>query len=244
MHRASLILVHGLFDSGKADVAGGARNARERRARAFAEYGQALGVRDYEWVDGHSRPLANRLLRRLRGTAPAVDAVEIIELDEATFRASLVEESARAHWRNVAGCAPCGFDVARSFILVGAPLPLVEGAALGQRVLWFGRGQSQLSEAEFVAHYTGHHGPLVAGYAQPLGLRRYRQVPGEEREYCDTLRELGLGQASAPAVFAELYMGAPPLNLASLRSRRAATREIEIDEKRHIDFGRSMLLLA
>jgi hypothetical protein len=34
------------------------------------------------------------------------------------------------------------------------------------------------------------------------------------------------------------------MNLASLRARRNAAREIKQDEKRHIDFGRSMLLLA
>jgi len=244
MHDASLILVHGIFVSGEADVPGGSGSARALRASAFEEHGEALGVRDYEWVDGRGKALANRLLRLARGTAPAVDAVEIIELHETTFRASLTEEATRAHWRSIASCAPHGFDAARSFVLMGAPLQLLTGSASGQRVLWFGRGLGQLSEAEFVAHYTGHHGPLVAGYAGQLGLRRYRQVPGENDELCDVLRELGLGQANAPSVFAELFIGLPPLQLASLRARRSATREIEIDEKRHIDFRRSMLLLA
>jgi hypothetical protein len=39
-------------------------------------------------------------------------------------------------------------------------------------------------------------------------------------------------------------MGRPPLGPAGLRSRRSARREIRIDEQRHIDFPRSMLLLA
>ena len=102
----------------------------------------------------------------------------------------------------------------------------------------------QLRDAQFVAHYTGHHGPLVARHARVLGLRRYRQVPGEKGGLCEQLRELGLGCGEAPAVFAELYAGAPPMDPASLRARRDATREIKQDEKRHIDFGRSMLLLA
>jgi hypothetical protein len=84
----------------------------------------------------------------------------------------------------------------------------------------------------------------VAGNAQALGVRRYRQVASEQDTLCDSLRELGLGQANPPAVFAELVMGTPPLNIASLRARRLATREIKADEKRHIDFARSMLLLA
>ena len=241
---SDLILVHGLFRLADASAARDTDADNVRRSRAFAEFGSALGVRDYDCVDGSKKAMANRLLRLARGTAPAVDAVEIIGLDAASFRASLREESTRARWREMASCAPYGFDASRSFILIGAPLQLLEGSADGQRVIWFGRGLAELSEAEFVAHYTGRHGPLVAGYAKHLGLRRYRQVPAGEAALCEALRELGLGQASAPAVFAELVVGPPRLTLASLRARRQATREIKIDEQRHIDFRRSMLLLA
>jgi hypothetical protein len=241
---ASLILVQGLFTTAETSAAGGTGNIRARRAKAFAEYGEALGVRGYEWVDGHGKALVNRMLRMARGTARAADAVEIIELEEEAVRASLADKSARGRWQKMAACAPYDLDSARSFILMGKPRQLLEDSASGQRVLWFGRGLGHLSEAEFVAHYTGHHGPLVAGYAHAIGLRRYRQVPGEEGALCGSLRELGLGQAAAPAVFAELVMGRPPLRLASLRERRVASREIKADEKRHIDFHRSMLLLA
>jgi hypothetical protein len=244
MHNASLVLVQGLFSSRAGNASGGISSAQSHRTEAFGEYGHALGVRCYEWVDGQGRVLANRLLRLARGTAPAVDAVEIIELDAARFRASLDTEAGREGWQKVASCEPSGFDASRSFILIGAPIQLLEGSAQGQRVLWFGCGLSTLDEAEFVAHYTGHHGPLVAGYAAELGLKRYRQVPGEESELCHALRELGLGKATAPSVFAELFMGLPPLDFTGLRARRSVTRKIKQDEKRHIDFRRSMLLLA
>lgn len=244
MTTTGLVLVHGLFVCAEAEKPGDVRSAGARRETMFAEHGDELGVRDYEWVEGRGKPLANHLLRRARGTLPAVDAVEIIELDEAAVRASLADASMRALWQKVASCSPYGFDAARSFILLGAPRPLVEGPASGRRVLWFGRGMSELSEAEFVDHYTGHHGPLVAGYAQALGLRRYRQVPAEQTALCDSLRELGLGSAEAPAVFAELVMATPPLKLAGLRAWRSATRAVSADEKRHIDFSRSMLLLV
>ncbi len=77
-----------------------------------------------------------------------------------------------------------------------------------------------------------------------------REVPARvptqhpRRLSADSLRELGLGQATPPAVFAELYTGRPPLDPRSLRAQRSALKEIRIDEQRHIDFGRSMLLLA
>ena len=88
------------------------------------------------------------------------------------------------------------------------------------------------------------HGPLVVRHARELGLQSYRQVPREQNLLGDTLRELGFGKGAAPAVFAELVMGMPPLNAAGLRAWRSASREIEADEKRHIDFSRSMLLFA
>lgn len=242
--KTGLVLVHGLFASCEADVPSGLSSAAARRAKLFAEHGDELGVRDYEWVEVRSRALANRLLRLARGTGRAVDAVEIIELDEAAVRDSLADAAMRIQWQKMASCAPYGFDTARSFILMGSSRQLLEGSGTGRRILWFGRGLSALTEEEFIAHYTGHHGPLVTGHARSLGLRRYRQVPAEQRILCDSLRELGLGSAEAPTVFAELVMGKPPLNLSGLRAWRSASREIAADEKRHIDFSRSMLLLA
>ncbi|MEH6582328.1 MAG: EthD domain-containing protein [Halioglobus sp.] len=234
-----MILVHGIFSCNEtlaSDIA-----AREK---AIAEHGKALGVCGYEWISGRGKKLANRLLQRVRGTAPAVDAVEIIELNESAVRASLANDSTRRHWQEALSCASYGIDTARSFILIGTPLQQVEGPPKGQRLFWFGRGLSELTEAEFIEHYTGHHGPLVAGSAQALGLRRYRQIPSEQSDLCESLREVGMGQAIAPSVFAELFMGAPPLKPASLRIRRIANREIAKDEKRHIDFSQSMLLLV
>lgn len=241
---SNLILVHGLIRAAQTKFPGGISGACSRRAEAFAVHGEAVGVRHYEWVDGTGKVLANRFLRLARGTARPVDAVEIIELDPEALPLSLSAQSTRDCWQEMASCTPYGFDPERSFILLGRLRQLVSGDRDGQRVLWFGNGISTLSEAEFVTHYTGHHGPLVAENARSLGVRAYRQVASEQGVFCASLRELGLGQAQPPAVFAELVMGAPPLTLPSLRARRLATIAIKADEKRHIDFSRSMLLLA
>lgn len=238
--RPDLILVHGILEGNRTRLAG----AQEQRTQAFGEHGPALGVCSYEWVDSHRKQFANAALRRLRGTARAVDAVEIIALDEQRARDSLATDNGRDLWQRVAACKASGLDAARAFTIAGAPRLLLQGSGDGQRVLWFGNGLEQLSRAEFVEHYTGRHGPLVAGHAEKIGLRNYRQVPAEDEELCATLRDLGMGQAAAPAVFAELVMGSPPLSLGGLVARRAATREIAVDEKRHIDFARSMLILA
>ena len=244
MTESMLFLVQGLFFENAGKPPAGLATLFRERSAAVAEYGESLGVQSYEPIDGGNRAIANRLLRMARGTAPAVDAVEIFEVDERTLRQSLTRRPGQEAWKIMAGCAAVGFDVGHSFILIGRLRLLIDGPAAGQRVLWFGHGLRQLSEDEFIAHYTGHHGPLVAGHASVLGICRYRQVANDEDDLCNSLRELGLGRAPPPPVFAELAMTAPPMSLQSFRARRTATRAIKADEKRHIDFSRSMLLLV
>lgn len=239
-----LVLVHGLFVDHDAEPSADLEQVRVRRASAVAEHGASSGIRRYEWIDGGRKPLANRMLRTMRGTARAVDAAEIVELDDERLRAALAAPASRICLENLAGCAPYGLDPARSFVVVGTPRLLLDGPRNGQRILWFGVGAERLGESAFIQHYTEHHGPLFAGHAPLVGLRRYSQVPDEQRELGDALRELGLGHAPPPSVFAELYTGRPSLDPRSLRAQRAALKEIRDDERRHIDFERSMLLLA
>lgn len=244
MGESTFFLVQGLFLPSAEKSSRHLTNAMKERATAIEEHGDALGVLGYEQISGANREMANRFLRLARGTAQAVDAVEVFEVDKKRLRRSLTKKSGRDDWQAMACCAGYGFDASRCFILMGRLRLLVDGPVTGQRVLWFGRGLHSLSDDEFIEHYTGHHGPLVARNAEVLGIRRYQQVANDEDELCDPLRELGLGQAQPPPVFAELAMGAPPLNLKSLRARRSATQAIKTDEKRHIDFPASMLLLA
>jgi hypothetical protein len=243
MIEPNLILIHGLFSSRETIFSGSISRACLSRSKAVADHGESVGVRHYECVESR-RIIANRLLRIARGTSRPVDVVELIELNEESFRVSLVEKSSRKYWQTMLSCSPYGFDPKRSFVLMGHVRQLVSGPGIGQRVFWFGQGISRLSQAEFVGHYTGHHGPLVAENAESLGVRRYRQVVSERDDICESLCELGLGLADPPPVFAELVMSKPALNITALRARHQATAKIKADEKRHIDFHRSMLLLA
>lgn len=238
------ILIHGIFGAPDTRFSKTrAATVRAAREQAFTAQAAALGVHSYEWLDASRRVQANKLLASMRGTAPTVDAVEIITLDRGVLNTVLETGAGRALWREVAACEQSGLDPTRSFILMGAPRQLLEGSRRGQRLLWFGNGLSQLSREQFIAHYTTRHGPLVAGHAQLIGLRSYRQVPDEQDGLCSILRESGMGQASPPAVFAELVMGAPSIRLSTLGAYRAASREIKADEKRHIAFSESMLLV-
>ena len=239
-----LVLVHGLVADRRAGPRRDPQEARARRAAAVAAHGDALGVRAHTLHDGRRRVVANLVTRTARGTARAPDAVEVTEFDEAAVRAALADPSGRARLEAMAGCEAAGFDPARSFVLAGAPRRLVEGTGDGQRVLWFGYGSGHRGQAEFIEHYTHHHGTLVARHAHLLGLRSYLQVPQEQPGLCASLHALGLGVAPAPPVFAALVIGRTPLDPARWGARRSAVREIRADERQHIDFRRSMLLLA
>ena len=244
MNPPELVLVHGIYSAPRTTFdKANAQAIRASRQQLFSQYADALGITRYEWLDGAGKRLANRGLQKMRGTAATVDAVEIASLNGDALARSLQTEDGRAAWRAVAHCDADRLDPARSFVLMGAPRQQLAGPDTGQKVIWFGNGLSELSRAAFISHYTERHGPLVAGHAGLIGLRRYRQVPDEKEVLCNALRELGLGRAAPPAVFGELVMGAPPLRLSTLRAWRAANREIRADEKRHIDFGRSMLFL-
>ncbi len=241
MTKPTLVLIHGVYTQSDKAI-----NKTERLARTYSLKSdrELLGIENYEWVDGHVKSIANKFLRLLRGTAPGVDALEIIEFDEAALRAMLTDNDSHSLTQRLVDTLPKHYDANRSFVLMGSYRKLLENSRSGQRVLWLGRGLKHLSEDEFIAHYVENHGPLVARHSGLIGLRWYRQVANEQEDLCAQLRKLGFGQAPAPGVFGELIAGPPTLSFAALRARRSATKEIEADEKRHIDFSRSMLLVT
>lgn len=241
MTKSTLVLIHGIYTLNREAIK---KTDSLARTASFKEASDELGIEGYEWINGHTKPLVNKFLRMMRDTDRAVDALEIVEFEERALRAALADKDLRSRVQTLTKTSADDFDINRSFILMGSYRQLVDGPKDGQRVLWLGRGLDHLSDSEFIAHYVNQHGPLVAGHAESIGLRRYRQVASEQAQLCGELHNLGFGRAPGPGVFGELVAGPPPLKLTALRTRRQATREIEADEKRHIDFARSMLLLT
>ena len=240
---AGLVLIRGLYWADQSKAAD-AVPARERWFSGIAGEAASLGVNSYTIRDDRGRGMANRFLQRSRGTAPAMNLVEIMAIDEQHLRDSLTTDRGCAQWRKFCRDGSGQWNMDKSFILMGRPRQLLKGKGRGQRLLWFGNGVDELSRSEFIEHYTTRHGPLVAGFAHAIGLRSYHQVPDEQQVLCDRLRELGMGSGSPPAVFAQLKMDMPPMTLSAIRERRVANTAIKADEKRHICFEKSMLLLT
>ena len=108
------------------------------------------------------------------------------------------------------------------------------------------RRRAELSEEEFHRYWREEHGPLVAGFADVLAIRRYEQLHSLDPALSEALRAL---RDCEPAT----YDGIALVSWDSLealgtavqtdRGREASAALLE-DERRFIDLERSPLFLA
>ena len=108
------------------------------------------------------------------------------------------------------------------------------------------RRRPELSREEFQAYWRQTHGPLVRQRAAALGIRRYVQV----YTLASPLNEaLAASRGSAEEPFdgvAELWWESAESVAAatSTPEGRQAAQELLEDEKRFIDFARSVIFVA
>jgi uncharacterized protein (TIGR02118 family) len=103
-----------------------------------------------------------------------------------------------------------------------------------------------LSRDEFQRYWRENHGPLVRERAEVLRIRRYVQVHTLESPLNEAMRA---SRGSDPDIFdgvAELWWESAETFAAgaSTEEGRRAARELYEDEKRFIDFSRSMAFVA
>jgi len=104
----------------------------------------------------------------------------------------------------------------------------------------------ELSRSEFQHYWRETHGPLVRDRAKALGIERYVQVHTLESPLNEAMRA---SRGSDPDVFdgvAELWWESAEAFTAgaSTPEGRQAARELYEDEKRFIDFARSVAFVA
>jgi uncharacterized protein (TIGR02118 family) len=107
------------------------------------------------------------------------------------------------------------------------------------------RKRPDIDEVEFHRYWRDVHGPLVAGVATALGIRRYVQVHNLPSPLNDVLA----ATRQAPACFdgvAELWFdSADAISAAASSPEGAAASEMLLaDERRFIDHSRSPLFIA
>ena len=104
----------------------------------------------------------------------------------------------------------------------------------------------ELPREEFQRYWRENHGPLVRDRAGALGIRRYVQVHTLDSPLNEAMRA---SRGSDPDIFdgvAELWWESPDAFSAEARTDegRKAARELYEDEKRFIDFSRSLAFVA
>ena len=104
----------------------------------------------------------------------------------------------------------------------------------------------ELSREEFQRYWGENHGPLVRERAPALGIRRYVQVHTLDSPLNEAMRA---SRGSDPDIFdgvAQLWWESPEVFSAgaSTAEGRQAARELYEDEKRFIDFSRSLAFVA
>lgn len=104
----------------------------------------------------------------------------------------------------------------------------------------------ELSREEFQRYWRQTHGPLVHDRAAALGIKRYVQVHTLDSPLNEVLRA---GRGSEGEIFdgvAELWWESAEALAAgtSTAEGRQAARELFEDEKRFIDFARSVVFVA
>lgn len=104
----------------------------------------------------------------------------------------------------------------------------------------------ELSREEFQRYWRQTHGPLVRERAQALGIRRYVQVHTLDSPLNEVLAASRGSTGEAFDGVAELWWESAESLAAATgtpEGRRAA-RELLEDEKRFIDFSRSVVFVA
>jgi len=104
----------------------------------------------------------------------------------------------------------------------------------------------ELSREEFQSYWRENHGPLVRERAAVLGIRRYVQVHTLDSPLNEAMRASRGSDSDIFDGIAELWWDSAEDFSARARTDegRQAARELYEDEKRFIDFSRSMAFVA
>jgi len=114
------------------------------------------------------------------------------------------------------------------------------------KLMYCVRRLPEMSREEFQRYWRETHGPRVREKAQVLNIRRYVQVHTLDSPLNEAMRA---SRGTEPDIFdgvAELWWESPEAFTAgaSTPEGRQAARELFEDEKRFIDFSRSMAFVA
>lgn len=108
------------------------------------------------------------------------------------------------------------------------------------------RRRAELEEAEFHRYWRDQHGPLVASFAEVLGIRRYEQLHSLDPALSEALRtSRGCEPLSYDGVAVISFDSLEALGTSMQTDEgRQAAAALLADERRFLDLPRCMLWLS
>ncbi len=222
---------------------------QEVHAPLVKKHAELLGIHGYAQLHTVYNRVFIRMMRLFRGTMEPYDGVAEYWVDREKMAAALNTPAGRQAMDELIEDEARFIDFPRSALWLGREHIVVEGPAVDskkpvRKLIWVGSGLSHLSSEQFRDHYINKHAPLVKGYADAMGIKRYVQIHTFDDPLNDILRS-ARGAGKLYDVHAEFIWNFGEMVLpANLKRMRQAIPKIAEDEKRFIDFSRSAIWIT
>ncbi len=222
---------------------------QEVHAPIVKKHAELLGIHGYTQLHTVSSRFFVRMMRLFRGTMEPYDGVAEYWVDREKMSKALKTPAGQQAMDELIKDEALFIDFPRSALWLGREHIIVENSAFdskkpARKLIWVGSGLSLLSSEQFQDHYLNKHAPLVKGYADAMGIKRYVQVHTVDDPLNDILRS-ARGAGKLYDVHAEFIWNFGEMVLpVNLRRMKQAMAEISADEKRFIDFSRSAIWIT
>ncbi len=218
---------------------------RDVHAPLVLKHKETLGIHGYAQLH-NAQPSMNQMMRSARGTMRCFDGVGEFTIDRDKLKKALETVEGSEAMDELIEDERLFVDFSKSSIWLAEEHVIAHDASYvppvpANRLTWVGSGQTSLTLEEFQDYYLNNHAPLVAGYAEILGIRDYVQLHTMDDSLGEELRQLRGKMTEPYGIHAEFYW-----NLAAVTSAKGlqALGEIQDDEKKFIDFSRSAIWTA
>ncbi len=215
---------------------------RDVHAPIVLKHKETLGIHGYAQLH-NAQPAGNQAMQGMRGTMKCYDGVSEFTIDRAKLEQALETVEGQIAMDELIEDERLFVDFAQSSIWFAEEHVIVRDTSYvppspANRLTWVGSGLKSLTMEEFQDHYLNNHAPLVAGYADVLGIRDYIQIHTIDDPLGEALRQLRGTMKEPYGIHAEFYW-----NLGAINSPEAlnALTKIQEDERKFIDFSRSAI---
>ncbi len=221
----------------------------KKHALLVKKHADALGIRGYSQYKTAGNWLSINIMKRMRGTMDPFDGAAHYWVDRDVMASALETPEGKQAMDELIKDEANFIDFPRSSIMVCKEYHIMEDAEPNRtspikKMTWVGSRLSNLTPEQYQDHYINTHGPLVKGYGDLLGIKKYDQIHLIDDPLNDTLRSLR-GTGEPYLVSAEfIWDFKEMMPIKNAKQKKQAQEEIAEDEKLFIDFSKSAIWFA